>query len=90
MTADVLFLGVDGFDVQFGLSTPNLLESKVNRVMVEVSKQVVAVCDSSKFSRRSLSQIAGTSALHSVITDRKAPKSDLKALKKVGVEVVLV
>src|SRR5271166_6758302 len=48
LSADLLFLGVDGFDVHFGLSTPNLLEAKVNRVMVEIAKKTVAVCDSSK------------------------------------------
>jgi DeoR family transcriptional regulator, aga operon transcriptional repressor len=88
--ADVLFLGVDGFDVQYGLSTPNLLEAKVNRVMVEVAKRKVAVCDSSKFGRRSLSLIAPPAALDAVITDRAVPKSDLRALKKAGVEVTLV
>ena len=36
LSADLLFLGVDGFDVHYGLSTPNLLEAEVNRVMVEV------------------------------------------------------
>src|SRR5207302_4338497 len=79
LSADLLFLGVDGFDVHFGLSTPNLLESKVNRVMVEVAKKTIAVCDGSKFGRRSLSLIAPTSALQEVITDRGAPKSDLRA-----------
>ncbi len=33
LSADILFLGVDGFDVHYGLSTPNLQEAKVNRVM---------------------------------------------------------
>ncbi|PYV57238.1 MAG: DeoR/GlpR transcriptional regulator [Acidobacteria bacterium] len=70
LNADLLFLGVDGFDVQYGLSTPNLLESKVNRVMLEVSRQRIAVCDSSKFGRRSLSLISPTSSLHGVITDQ--------------------
>lgn len=88
--ADVLFLGVDGFDVQYGLSTPNLLEAKVNRVMVEVAKRKVAVCDASKFGRRSLSLIAPPAALDAVITDRAVPKSDLRALKKTGIEVTLV
>jgi DeoR family transcriptional regulator of aga operon len=88
--ADVLFLGVDGFDVQYGLSTPNLLEAKVNRVMVEIAKRKVAVCDSSKFGRRSLSLIAPPAALDAVITDRSVPKSDLRALKKAGIEVTLV
>lgn len=90
LNADLLFLGVDGFDVHYGLSTPNLLESKVNRVMVEVAKHRIAVCDSSKFGRRSLSLIVPTSALHEVITDHGVPKSDLSALKKSGIEVTLV
>jgi DeoR family transcriptional regulator of aga operon len=90
LNADLLFLGVDGFDVHYGLSTPNLLEAKVNRVMVDVAKRTVAACDSSKFGRRSLSLIAPPQALHEVITDRGAPKSDVKALKKAGIEVTLV
>jgi DeoR family transcriptional regulator, aga operon transcriptional repressor len=90
LNADILFLGVDGFDVQYGLSTPNLLEAKVNRVMVEIAKRSVAVCDSSKFGRRSLSLIVPPSSLHEVITDHGIPRSDLRTLKKAGIEVTLV
>lgn len=90
LSADLLFLGVDGFDVHYGLSTPNLLEAKVNKVMVEVAKHTVAVCDSSKFGRRSLSLIVPPSALHEVVTDRGVSKSDLRVLKQVGIEVTLV
>jgi DeoR family transcriptional regulator of aga operon len=90
LNADLLFLGVDGFDVHYGLSTPNLPEAKVNRTMVDVAKRTVAVCDASKFGRRSLSLIVPPSALHEVITDRSAPKADVRALKKIGIEVTLV
>ena len=90
LNADILFLGVDGFDVQYGLSTPNLLEAKVNRGMVEVAKRTVAVCDSTKFGRRSLSLIVPTKSLHEVITDRDIPKADLRLLRKMGMEVTLV
>ncbi len=38
LNADILFLGVDGFDVHYGLSTPNLLEAKVNRAMMDVAR----------------------------------------------------
>jgi DeoR family transcriptional regulator, aga operon transcriptional repressor len=89
LTADILFLGVDGFDVKYGLSTPNLLEAKVNRIMVEVSKIAVAVCDASKFGRRSLSLIAPPDAIRHVITDQGISKSDLKGLKKAGIDVTL-
>jgi DeoR family transcriptional regulator of aga operon len=90
LNADILFLGVDGFDVHSGLSTPNLLEAKVNRAMMDVARIVVAVCDSSKFGRRSLSLIAPPSAVHRIITDRFAPKSDLAQLRKAGIEVTQV
>ena len=90
LSADTLFLGVDGFDVHYGLTTPNLLESKVNRVMVEVVKRVIVVCDSSKFGRRSLSRIGPTSVVHQVITDHGIPKSDSRVLHKAGVELTLV
>jgi DeoR family transcriptional regulator, aga operon transcriptional repressor len=90
LNSDLLFLGVDGFDVHYGVSTPNLLEAKVNRVMVEIAKRKVAVCDASKFGRRSLALIATPKDLDQVITDRGAPKSDVKALQKAGIEVTLV
>lgn len=90
LSADLLFLGVDGFDVHYGLSTPNLLEAEVNRAMVEVAKHTVAVCDSTKFGRRSLSIIIPISALREVITDREVPKSDLSVLKQARIEVTLV
>lgn len=90
LNADILFLGVDGIDVRYGLSTPNLLEANVNRAMVEAAKRTVVVCDSSKFGRRSLSHILPLSALREIITDRGVAKGDLLALKEAGIEVTLV
>jgi len=90
LSADILFLGVDGFDTKAGLFTPNLLESEVNRAMVEIARRTVAVCDSSKFGRRSLCNIMPVTLVHEVITDRQIPKADLRALKDAGVKVTLV
>jgi len=90
MHADILFLGVDGFDPEVGLTTPNLLESRVNRAMVSSAAKVVAVCDSTKFYRRSLSRIMPISALHHVITDHGVPQAVADALRKLNIEVTLV
>jgi DeoR family transcriptional regulator of aga operon len=90
LSADILFLGVDGFDTKAGLFTPNLLESEVNRAMVEIARRTIAVCDSSKFGRRSLCNIMPVAAVDEVITDKQIPKSDLRALKEEGVKVTLV
>ncbi len=47
------------------------MESRVNRAMVKASSMVVAVCDSTKFNRRSLSRIVEATAIHHVITDNE-------------------
>jgi DeoR family transcriptional regulator of aga operon len=90
MHADILFLGVDGFDPEMGLTTPNFLESRVNRAMVRAARQVVAVCDSTKFKRRSLSRIVPPSAIHCVITDRDLPPETAELLRAQNIKVVLV
>ncbi len=90
MHADVLFLGVDGFDPEIGLTTPNLLESRVNRAMISSATKIVAVCDSTKFYRRSLSRIVPITALHHVITDHGAPQATVEALKKHNIGITLV
>jgi len=90
MHADILFLGVDGFDTKIGLSTPNFLESRVNRAMVNAASRVVAVCDSTKFSRRSLALIVPPTAIHTVITDNKLGDEDVETLKSAGIDVIRV
>ena len=90
LSADVFFLGVDGFDVEYGLTTPNLMEAKVNRTMMDGAKVVVAVCDSSKFGKRSLCLIDRPTAIRHVITDRGISGADLNALKQSGIEVTVI
>jgi DeoR family transcriptional regulator, aga operon transcriptional repressor len=90
LSADLLFLAVDGFDVRYGLTTPNLLEARVNRAMAQAARRTIVVCDSSKFGHRSLSLIMPTSAVHETITDRNISKKDLKALRDAHVDITLV
>lgn len=89
MHADILFLGVDGFDVETGVTTPNVLESRVNRAMVKAAKKIVAVCDATKFGRRSLSRIIAPSAIHHVITDKSVSPAIVESLTNLNIEVTL-
>ncbi len=89
INADILFLGVDGFDVRRGLTTPNVLESRVNRAMVKAAHRIVAVCDSTKFSHRSFALIVAPSAIHTVITDPQLSPEDAEALRSGGIEIIL-
>jgi DeoR family transcriptional regulator of aga operon len=88
--ADRLFLAVDGLDPEIGLMTPDVLEAQLNTVMIQVSREVVVVADSSKFQRRSLSVIAKLDAVHKIITDSGASPEVLAALRARNVDVLVV
>lgn len=53
-----LFLGVDGIDFEFGLTTTNLMEASLNRAMMRAAQQTIVLADSSKFGRRGFSRSA--------------------------------
>ena len=90
LKADILFLGVEGIDPRFGLSTSNMLEAVLNRKMVHAAQQVVAVCDASKFGCRSLSSIVPITAIHQIITDKQAPAKMLDELRASGIKITIV
>jgi DeoR family transcriptional regulator, aga operon transcriptional repressor len=88
--ADRLFLGVDGFDLEGGLTTPDPLEAFLNGLMIAVSREVVVVADSTKFGRRSLSRIASIEAVRRVVTDKGIDRRMASAIADRGIEVITV
>ena len=87
--ADRLFLAVDGFDLAIGASTPDVLEAQLNGLMMQVSREVNIVADSSKLGRRSVSRIGPLERIHRLVTDGHAPQEFVEALRKKGVEVLM-
>jgi len=86
---DKVFLGVDGFDTRHGIYTPNIEEAYFNEIMIKISKEVIVVCDSSKFFRRSFAFICSISKIHCVITDNGIPDDDKKRLEDAGIKVII-
>lgn len=87
---DKLFIAVDGLNTTHGLSTPNVEEAHLNRVMISISKQVIVITDSSKFHKRSFAFIAPLSAVDVVITDTGIPPEEHKKLETAGIKVIIV
>ena len=86
--ADRLFLGVDGFDLEHGPTTPDVLEAHLNELMVKVARETIVVADFSKLGRRSASRIVSIEQIHRLITDSKAPDDFVQALRARDIEVI--
>ena len=87
---DKVFLGVDGLDIDYGLSTPNVEEAHLNQVMIEYSAQVVLLSDSSKFLRKSLAFICPLSSVSILVTDDKIKAEDRQHIERLGIELLIV
>ena len=90
LQADRLYLGADSIDPELGVMTPHLAEAQLNARMIQISRQVVVVADSSKLLRRNISVIARLEQINMLITDRAAPEAVIAELRQRGVEVRLV
>lgn len=90
LQADRLYLGADGIDPEVGVMTPHLQEAELNAKMMQISRQVIVVADSSKLLRRNVSLIAKVEQIHQLITDKAAPMDAVDELRRRGVHVRLV
>ncbi|CRH19759.1 DeoR/GlpR transcriptional regulator [Carnobacterium maltaromaticum] len=50
---DKAFLGANGIDLKFGVTTPNLVEATKKKTVIDYTKEAFLLCDSSKFHKTS-------------------------------------
>lgn len=89
ISCSIVFLGVDGIDLEFGLSITNLSESSLNQKMIESAQKVIVLADYTKFNRRGLGRICGFDQVDYLVTDDKAPQKDIKSIEEKGIKVIV-
>jgi DeoR/GlpR family transcriptional regulator of sugar metabolism len=86
---NTLFIGTDGVSPERGLTTDNLLEAQLYRLIVRIADRVVVVADSSKIGAVKLQTILPFEDIHYLVTDAAAPEDAVRALRDRGVAVIL-
>ncbi|MGM0457787.1 MAG: DeoR/GlpR family DNA-binding transcription regulator [Bacteroidota bacterium] len=89
ITCGILFLGVDGIDLDFGITTTNLMEASLNQKCIDVAQYTVVLADSSKFGKRGFSRICDLSQVQHIITDDGASPEIIRKLEELGVKVTV-
>lgn len=89
ITCGVLFLGVDGIDLDFGFTTTNLMEASLNQKFINVAQYTVILADSSKFGKRGFSRICTFDDVQHIITDDGVSGDTVKKLEEKGVRVTV-
>ena len=83
-------MGVDGIDLEFGLTTSNLEEARLNQRMINSSNKLIVLADSSKFGIRSFAKICPLNKIDLIITDKNISQQMLKKLEEKGISVQIV
>lgn len=84
-----LFLGVDGIDLDYGITTTDLREADLNREMMKIAQKVIVLADSSKFRRRGFSKICDMDEVDIIITDEGIPQKIASRLEEMGVKLII-
>jgi DeoR/GlpR family transcriptional regulator of sugar metabolism len=90
VNAHRLFLATYGVDLAKGLTDRNFASAQTKRALIGAAREVVLVCDSSKFSEVDPIAVAPLDAVHHVITDKGIPRvfSEFFATKQIPVDVI--
>lgn len=89
LRVDKCFIAANGITVEHGLSTPDMQQAEVKRLMVHMAEQVIALCDSSKIGSDGFVNFAPISSLHLLITDSGLDCAEAERFTQAGVEVRL-
>ena len=84
-----LFLGVDGIDLDFGITTTDMREANLNQVMMRTAQKTIVLADSSKFGRRGFSKIADMDEIDLIITDTNVQPTVAKRIEEMGIDLII-
>lgn len=84
------FMGADAIDIKRGLMSYTPDDVRVKQIMLEISDEVILLCDHTKFDDFAYISIGPLSKVNKIITGSELPKEKLNQLNEIGVEVELV
>ena len=84
-----VFFGVDGIDLEHGITTSTIDEAKLTRRMMRAASQVVVLADSSKFGQRGFGRICALEDIDVIVTDERLPEQMVSIIEEAGVDLII-
>ena len=86
---DKVIMGARGLSLEHGLTNDYLQETLTDRAILKIGHEVILVADHSKVNRVSTALLAPLSSMNTFVTDSKADKKFIQALKKQNIKIVI-
>ncbi len=88
--ADKVIMGLHAINLENGLTNDYLPETMTDRAILNAGREVIVVADHTKVNTVSLAFLAPLKSIQKFVTDKNTPQDFLSALKKKGIEVIVV
>lgn len=88
-TFSKLYLGVDGIDLEYGITTTDMSEALLNQKMMASAQKTIVVADSSKFGKRGFAKISNMDEIDIIITDSNVKPSVVRKIEELGIDLIL-
>ena len=85
---DKLFIGVDGFDPEYGFSTSDMMRTDAMKGMAQSAEKLFVLTDSEKFSHPGLIMELAFEDVYAVITDDEIPSKARQILQAQNIQVI--
>ncbi|GIG70874.1 DeoR/GlpR family DNA-binding transcription regulator [Phytomonospora endophytica] len=82
INVDALFLGVHGFSVRAGFTTPNIAESETDRAMVAAARRLIVLADHTKWEMVGIRTIAELTDADVLVSDSGLPEPSRADLRE--------
>ncbi len=90
MVCSKFFIGVDGLDPEYGITTSTIEEALLSRKMMAASAKSIVVADSSKFGHHGYGRITAIDDVDVIITDTGISPEMVKIIEESGIELIIV
>ncbi|MBR6284761.1 MAG: DeoR/GlpR transcriptional regulator [Muribaculaceae bacterium] len=84
-----LYLGVDGIDLDYGITTTDMREAELNQKMMAAAQKTIVLADSSKFGRRGFAKISDMEQVDVIITDDGISPQNVHAVEELGIDLII-
>lgn len=89
MVCSKFFVGVDGIDPDFGITTSTIEEARLSQKMMTASSKTVVLADSSKFGQRGFGHIASLDEIDIIVTDDGISEEMRSFIESAGIELII-
>ncbi len=85
-----VFFGVDGIDLEHGVTTSTIEEAQLTRKMMKSASQSIVLADSSKFGQRGFGRICRLEDIDVIVTDSGISRQMISVIEDAGVDLIIV